>query len=182
MGKLYKNYIFDIIVALVALALGVVMLPVFGISAVCIDLLIALALVAYLVLIIYDKLKRTQGTAFALTAVEFGFLSLQVLMLIIQQFSALHIATVCQFVGVVLLLRGVVMALTLYISAMAYKKPRRELAAMIIALLMTVTGTYLAVSPYIDEIILEWVMCIALFIAALAFAALAFLFHHPKTK
>lgn len=182
MNKLYKNYVFDLIVAAVALALGVVMLPVFGISAVFIDILLAAALVAYLILFLLDKLKHTRGVVFALTVIEFALLALATLGHIVQQFTPLHFTTVCQAVGVVLCLRGCVMATTMYVSALSLRKPRSELITFAIAILMIVVGTALFSGSFIDDYFLEWVMCIALFITALAFAALAFLFYHPKKK
>lgn len=180
MPKLYKNALFDLIVALVALALGVVMLPVFEISSVCIDILLALALVAYLLLFLLDKLRTTRGTVFALTVIEFAVLALMVILLIIQQFSAAHIASVCQAVGIVLWLRGIVMTATLYISALYTKKPRTNLTELAISLLLVTLGAVLFAGNFITDLFLEWLICIALFITALVFAALAFLFHHPK--
>ena len=182
MRGLYKSFIFDIAVALVALALGVVMLPVFGISAVFIDILLAAALTAYLLLFLLDKLRHTRGTVFALTVVEFSLLSLLALALLIQQFGAASFISVCQVVGVVLWLRGVVMTATLYISALAVKKPRRSLSALALSVIMITVGVWMIASSLLTDLVLEWVMCILLFITAFCFGALAFLFYLPRDK
>ncbi len=182
MRGLYKNFVFDITVALIALALGVVMLPVFGISAFCIDILLAIALAAYLVLFLLDKLRHTRGIVFALTVLEFGLLLLLALALVIQQFSPAHFISVCQVVGVVLWLRGAIMTITLYISALYIKKPRRNLTALAISIVMISVGVWMISSSLLTDLFLEWVMCIALFITALVFGALAFLFYKGGEK
>ena len=182
MKGLYKKFSFDLIAAIVALALGVVMLPVFGIVERFVDILLAAALVAYLVLFLLDKLKHTRGTVFGLTAIEFAVLSVLAIGLIIQQFSPMSISSVCQVIGIVLWLRGSVMTAKLYIYALSVKKPRRELPWLGVAILMISVGVWLIVSPIFSDVVCEWVICIALFITSLVFFWLAFLFYHPKAK
>ena len=77
MQTLYKNYIFDIVIALIALALGIVMLPVFGISEIFIDIMLALALGVYLVFFLFDRLRHSRGTVFILTIIEFIVISIE---------------------------------------------------------------------------------------------------------
>ena len=180
--KLYKNAWFDLAVAILAIALGVVMLPVFGIVEIFVNILLALALTAYLILFLLDKLRHTRGTVFAMTAVEFALLSAAVLTLVVQQFIPESVASVCQVLGVVLWLRGFVMTATLYISALSSRKPRRNMPLLLVAMLMITAGVWLFVSPIFSDVVCEWIICIALFITGLIFAALSFLFYHPKKK
>ena len=180
MRGLYKKFAFDLIVAIVALALGVVMLPLFGIVEIFVDILLAAALCAYLVLFLYDKLKHTRGTVFALTVVEFVLIAIVALWLIIQQFTSIRTASVCQVIGTVLWLRGAVIIAKLYIGALNVRKPRRELPWLGAALAMVTVGVWLFVSPIFSDTFCEWLICIALFITALIFFLLAFLFSPPK--
>ena len=180
--KLYRKSLVDLLVAASAIGLGVVMLPVFGIVEIFVDILLAIALAAYLFLFLLDKLRHTRGTAFGMTAIEFGVLTLVALGLVIQQFVPARVASVCQVIGIVLWLRGIVITATLYISALSTRKPRRELAWLIAALAMVSIGVWLFVSPIFSDVVCEWIICIALFIVGLVFAALAFLFYHPKEK
>ena len=182
MRGLYKKSVLDLVVAIVALALGVVMLPVFGIVEVFVDILLAAALCAYLVLFLFDKLKHTRGTVFGLTVIEFLLLSIVAIWLVIQQFTALKTASVCRVIGTVLWLRGAVMTAKLYIGALSVKKPRRELPWLGVALAMVSVGVWLFVSPIFSDTVCEWIICIALFITALIFFSLAFLFYHPRKK
>ena len=180
MKKLYKNVLFDIIVALVALGIAVIMLPVFEISNACIDIIMALALVAYILLFISDKLKHTRGTVFGLTVLETVILSVIVILLVIQQFAPFYVLSVCKAVGVVLWLRGVVITVTLYISALYIRKPRRNLPKLLLAIGFISAGGMLVFGQVFTDLFIEWTVSIALFITALAFGALAFLFHHPR--
>lgn len=182
MKKLYTNVLFDVIVALVALAIAIVMLPIFEISRHCVDILMALALIAYILLFISDKLKHTRGTVFGLTVVETVVLSVIVIMLVIQQFAPFYVLSVCKAVGAVLWLRGVVITVTLYISALYIRKPKRNLPKLLMAIAFISFGAMLVFGHVFTDLLIEWFISIALFITALAFAALAFLFHGPHKK
>ena len=180
MKKLYKNALFDAAVAVIALAIGIVMLPVFEISKYCIDIIMALALVAYILLFISDKLKHTRGTVFGLTVLETVVLSIIVILLVIEQISPFDILSVCQAVGVVLWLRGAVITVTLYISALYIRKPKRNLPKLLMAIGFISMGGMLVFGSVFTDLLVEWVVSVALFVTALAFGALAFLFYHPK--
>ncbi|MBR2930384.1 MAG: hypothetical protein IKC32_04060 [Clostridia bacterium] len=182
MKHLYRSFLFDMIVAVVALALGVVMLPVLHISDYFINILLAAALVAYLLLFLREKLKRTRGIVFGLTVAEVVILAFIILGLVIEQFSQNKLATFCQEVGVVLWLRGVVMTATLYVHALNVRKPRTQLGSLAIALALITLGAILFAGSFMTDLILEWVISIAFFIAALVFGALAFLFYIPKQR
>ena len=68
----------------------------------------------------------------------------------------------------------------LYICALSVRKPRRELSWLGAAIAMVSVGVWLFVSPIFSDTVCEWMICIALFITALVFFSLAFLFYHPK--
>ena len=181
MQTLYKNYIFDIVIALIALALGIVMLPVFGISEIFIDIMLALALGVYLVFFLFDRLRHSRGTVFILTIIEFIVISVVAIGLVFQQFGIIiRLSAVCQTVGLVIWMRGIVMALSLYLASLSAKKPTRKLVKFIFTLVLISVGAALLTSTFIPDEAIEWVVCVALFIAALVFAALAFLFSPLK--
>ena len=182
MRGLYRKFLFDLIVAVCACALGVIMLPVFEIVDIFVDILVAAALSIYLVLFLLDKLRLTRGTVFALTVLEFFLLSIAVVLLIIQQFAPVQFFSVCQVIGAVIWLRGIGITIKLYISALNVRKPRRELGWFATALIMITLGVWLFVSPIFSDVFCEWLISIALFLAALIFAALAFLFYPTKAK
>ena len=145
---LYKNYIFDIVIALIALALAVVMLPIFGISAIFIDIMLALALGVYLVFFLFDKLRHSRGTVFALTIIEFIVISVIAIGLVFQQLGVIiRISSVCQTVGLVIWMRGVVMALSLYLASLSAKKPTRNLVKFIIDIIFISVGVTSGMMP-----------------------------------
>ncbi len=181
MRGLYKNFVFDIVISVLCLALGIIMLPVFNISTHFIDIMLAIALVAYLVLFLFDVLRRAKGTVFILTIVEFVVIAMLAVGLLFQQFSVIaRISSVCSTVGLVMWLRGVVMAIGIYLHALGEKKPRLELARFITAIILISIGAYLFASTIFTDEVIEWVLCIALFVCCLIFGALAYLFSPIK--
>lgn len=181
MLTLYKNYIFDIVVAIIALALSIVMLPVFGISEIFIDIMLALALGVYLAFFLFDKLRHSKGTVFILTIIEFIVIVIVAFGLVFQQFGIIiRFSAVCQTVGLVIWMRGVVMALSLYLASLSAKKPTRSLVKFIIGIVLISLGAALITSTFIPDEVIEWVICVVLFVAALVFGALAFLFSPLK--
>ena len=111
---------------------------------------------------------------------ETVILSVIVILLVIQQFAPFYVLSVCKAVGVVLWLRGVVITVTLYISALYIRKPRRNLPKLLLAIGFITAGGMLVFGQVFTDLFIEWTVSIALFITALAFGALAFLFHHPR--
>ena len=182
MRGLYRKCLFDVIIAVCAAGLGVVMLPVFGFVDIFVDVLLAAALAVYLYIFLADKLKYTRGTVFALTVLEFMLLCTVVIWLVVQQFVPIRLLSVCRVIGIVLWLRGAGITAKLYISALSVKKPKRELGWLLAAVIMITLGVWLFVSPIFSDTVCEWIISIGLFLIALVFAALAFLFFPTKSK
>ena len=182
MKKLYKNFIFDIIIAVIALALGVVMLPPFGIGQQALNILMAITLAAYLAIYTFDKIRRSKGAILVLTLVEFCIITVIALALVIQQFSPLKISGVCRIIGVVLWLRGVFSALGMYILASSAKRQKYGVIRFLICALLSAFGVYLFAAPIITDLALTWIICITFFACALIFGALGILFSPMRRK
>ena len=176
MKKLYKSFIFDIIIAVVALALGIIMLPPFGIGQQALNILMALTLAAYLALYTFDKIRRSKGTTLVLSLVEFCIIATIALALVIQQFSALRISGVCRIIGMVLWLRGLFAALGMYIAASGAKKQKYGILRFLLCILLATVGVYLFAAPIVSDLVLTWIICSIFFACALIFATLAILF------
>ena len=86
MKKLYRNFIFDLTIAITALVLGIVMLPPFGIGVYALNTLLAASIVVYFLVYLWDKLHRTKGAIFVLTVTECVIYLFVVIDLILQQF------------------------------------------------------------------------------------------------
>lgn len=184
MKKLYKNFIFDIIVGIIALALGVVMLPPFGIGKFVLRILLAVTLGFYLVLYLFDKLKRTRGTLFVLAIIEFLAITGLIVMLFLQQFDVFN-ADVCSMLGLVLWVRGVIALIGMYFKASTAKKSRYDLAPFLLFLLFVSLGMYFFAKPPLTDNVLNWVICIFFFLCALTLGVLAYVYapmRHEKVK
>ncbi len=180
--RIYKNYIFDIVIAGLALVLGIVMLPPFGIGQHLLNLLLAISLAAYLVIHLFGKLQRTKGTAFILTLFEFSVVCIIIVGLIFQQLRVFNIAGVCRTLGVVLWLRGIVSITVMYINLGTLKSARYNLSKFILYLLLITAGVYLFANPLITDIIFNWILCVVMLLTAVIFGFLAFIYSPSKVK
>ena len=126
MKKLYNSFIFDIIVAVIALALGIVMLPPFGIGNKVLNILLAITLVAYLIIYLFDKAKRAKGVLFILTVVEMVIICFVIVGLVVDQFSSIIISGVCRTIGLVVWLRGSVVSIGSYLSSPTQRRYKRR--------------------------------------------------------
>ena len=173
--NLYKNFIFDIIVGVIALALGIVMLPPFGIGKYVLRILLAVTLGFYLVLYLFDKLKKSRGTIFVLAMIELFAITTLIVMLFLQQFDVFN-ADVCSMLGIVLWVRGVVALIGMYFKASTAKKSRYDLAPFLMYLLFVSLGMYFFAKPPLTDNLLNWIMCIFFYATALVLGILAFVY------
>ena len=182
MKKLYKNFVFDLTIALSALVLGIVMLPPFGIGIYALNILLAATLVVYFLVYLLDKLKRTRGSIFLLTFLECIVYFFIVLDLIFQQFRVFEALSVCRALGLVFFVRGFSSALGMYINATSEKCHKPNLPRFISRIIFIAFGVYMFANPLINDNILNWGMCILFFVSTLAFGALALLFAPQRKK
>ena len=176
----YRNFIIDIIIAVSTLGLGLLMLPPFGIGQTMIDILLALTLLTNLILHLFQKLRISKGITFVLTLVEFAINAIIILCLFLEQFKVLKIGGVCQTLGVVLALHGTLTVIILYVTLATVKSGKYNLPDFLINLFLSVGGIYLFANPFLSDLLINWGLCILLFVVTLGFAALAFLFSPTK--
>lgn len=182
MKKLYKNFIFDIILAVLALALGIVMLPPFEIGQLALNILLAAALLAYLVIYLFDKVRRARGTIFILLALEFIVICVLILGLFLQQLKVFNVSSVCATLGLVLWLRGAVCLISLYLTASVTRKTKYSLPSFLLYLLLVSVGAFTFAKPFVSDLALTWIICIFFFLVFIAFIFLAFLYSPSKKK
>ncbi len=180
MKKLYQSFTFDLIIAISALVLGIIMLPPFGIGKYALDVLLAATIVAYFFVYIFDKLKRSKGSIFVLTVIECIVYSLIIIALIFEQFRGVDAKFVCRSLGLFFWVRGTSSAIGMYIKATMYKMRKNNLPDFLIRILMISFGIYVFANPFFTDIVLNWAMCVIFFLSALAFGGLAVLFAPGK--
>ncbi len=127
MKKLYRNFIFDLTIAITALVLGIIMLPPFGIGIYALNTLLAATIVVYFLVYLWDKLGRTKGAIFLLTVTECVIYFFVVVDLIIQQFNVFEVLSVCRALGLVLWVRGTISAIGMYITALSTNRKKSSL-------------------------------------------------------
>ncbi len=180
MKTLYKNFTFDLIIAVCALVLGIIMLPPFGIGIYALNALLAATIIVYFLVYLLDKLKRTKGSIFVLTVIECVVYFFIIIDLVVQQFSSFEAFSVCRGLGIFFWVRGTISSIGMYIRATSSGLRKTTLPAFLFRIFMISFGMYLFANPLINDLILNWAMCIIFFISALAFGGLAILFSPIK--
>ena len=179
--KLYKNFVFNIIIATLALALAIVMLPPFKIGQTVLNILLAATLLAYIVIYLFDRVRRTKGMLFFLSLAELVIVAVMALGLVLRQFSIFELSSVCGTVGIVLWLRGIIALVSMYVTSQN-TKIKYSLPMFSLYLFVTSLGMFLYARPFISDLVLTWMICVFFFISALVFAALALLYSPTKRK
>lgn len=182
MKNLHKNYVFDFILAALLLALGIVLLPPFGIGQRVLDIFVAIGLLAYLALYLFGRLRRTRGTSLVLTAIEFFVILLIAVGLVLKQLQIFSLGETCQILGVVIWLRGIVSLLSHYFTSYQTQRKKRSLLFFLLYLVLVTLGTYLFAKPLFTNETVLWILSIALIVAALCFVALAILYLPARGK
>lgn len=182
MKQLYKNFMFDLIIAISALVLGIVMLPPFGIGIYVLNILLASTIIVYFLVYLMDKLRRTKGAIFLLTVAEcIVYLSI-IVDLILEQFRVYDALSVCRAVGLIFWVRGTVSAIGMYLNITSSKIKKTTLPGFLLRILMISFGMFLLAHPLLNDYFLNWAMCIIFYISALCFGGLAILFSPIKEK
>lgn len=182
MKNLHKNFVFDLIVAVLALALAIVMLPPIGIGQQALNILLAVALVLYLALYLFERMVHARGTIFVLTLVEFSVIALIALGLILQQFKVFQISGVCRTLGLVIWLRGVIGLVRGYLVGTPRQRRRFSMLLFFGYIALVTLGTYCFAAPFISDVTLNWIFCIGFFLLFALFLVFALLVLPSKKK
>ncbi len=180
MKRIYTNFVFDVIIAVIFLALGIVMLPPLGIGPKVLNVLFAVLLVAYLISFLYDKIKRTRGSILVLCFAEFIIVSLVAVGQLLQQFKLFNLSSASATFGFVIALRGLFSAIEMYILSSTSKRAKYNLPLFIGYLALASAGVFLLARPFITDLIINWVLCGIMFLLTLIFTGFAFLYAPTK--
>lgn len=180
MKRIYTNFVFDVIMAIIFLALGIVMLPPLNIGPKAMNILFAVLLVTYLVSFLYDKIKRTRGSILILSCIEFIVVSIVAVEQILQQFSLFNLSGACETFGFVIALRGIISVVEMYILASTSKRAKYSLPAFMAYLLLVCAGVFVMARPFISDLIINWILCGVFFLLTLIFTGFAFLYAPTK--
>ena len=162
------------IFAVLCVALGILLIPsITDLGQKILNVLIAIAILAYLFGYLVKKLKRTRQTIFILTAIEFGLLLLIALGLILSQFKVINVTGGCKILGLAFALRGVVEMFRAYYHQLA-NNAKYPLWQFVVNLVVLMFGVYIFAKPFITDHQMIIIAAVASFVCALAFAVLGF--------
>lgn len=183
-AKKTKFYWMYLVLAGVLAVLGIIVAPIWsgtdlffkGWGAKLIDLLLAIALIYYIIIYLFKKVRTSLGVVQALTIVELAILSLIALGCILSQFKVINISEPCQVLGVALWLRGAVEILSSH-----FRKSSRYPVWKLLGFIALVTaGTVLFIRPLISRAQFQWAIVALLIILAIYSLAYGISAKKPK--
>ena len=146
------------------------------------NLFIAACLCAYLFTYLFKKIKKADNnTNLILLLVEFIFIAMIAVGLVLTQFKIINIGGACQILGVVLWLRGSVEIFrAYYFRGTDTNTYPAYLVAVAIGLVTL--GTWLFVKPLIQDIVILWIFVILLLFTSIILIAYGFASKPAKKK
>lgn len=124
-----------------------------------IDIMIAIAIISYLIFYLAKKIKSSPNTTIQiLIVVEFVLLSVIALGCILSQFKVIDIGGPCQILGLALWCRGSVELFRAYY----YRRDtsvRYPVWYVALAIAMVTFGTYIFAKPFFTALHLQWIFC-----------------------
>lgn len=164
------------ILALVAAVLAVVIAPVWdktdvffkSYGARAIDVLVAVALAIYIAAYLIRAATREGSTAIrVLLAVEIAILALIAVGCVLKQLQIIRVGSAAEVLGVVIWLRGVVLAARAYCYHNKY-----SLFHLAVALALVTVGAVLVVKPLFTVVTLRYIVAVTVLVLALLLAVL----------
>ena len=189
--KKSKIFWFYIVIGFLLAILSVMLAPIWnsfewaffkdwGISL--LNLFIAACLCAYLFTYLFKKIKKADNnTNLILLLVEFIFIAMIAVGLVLTQFKVINIGGACQILGVVLWLRGSVEIFrAYYFRGTDTNSYPAYLVAVAIGLVTL--GTWLFVKPLIQDVVILWIFVSLLLFAGIILIAYGFASKPAKKK
>lgn len=170
-SRLYWLYY---ILAVALTAGAIVLAPIWGSTDVffkswgskIINILLAVAILYYVILYLFKKVRSSRGAVQILTAVEIVLLSLIALGCVLSQFRVINVSDPCQILGLALWLRGVIELVRAYYYRGSSSTIKYSLLQLAIAIAMVSFGVYIFARPFISRVAIQWILVCALLIFA----------------
>ncbi len=143
-----------------------------------IDLLLALALIYYIVIFLFKRAKTTTGVVQGLTIAELVILSLVALGCILSQFKVINISEPCQVLGLAMWLRGCVEV----IASHFHRNSSHPVWKLVGFLALVTAGTALFFKPLVSRAQFQWALVALLIILAICSLVYGINAKKPKSK
>ena len=181
MRKSNNGFILCIFLAIVSLAVGITMLPIFEISGNMLSALLALVIGACMLAFVLPEIMSTRGIICVLNFLEFFLLALVALALVIHQVLPYLAHANSRMLAVAIWIHGFVGIFKIYNMRMAAAKKGMAFPLFINMILLTF-ATYLFIVPFISDIVMAWACSIFFFILTFLMIALSLLYAPGKAK
>ena len=181
MRKSSKSFILCIFFALLSLAVGIAVLPVFGLASNILSAIIALALGACMIAFILPEIMSTRGIICVLNFFEFLLIAIVALLLVVQQVLPFLEAANCRLPAIALWIHGAIGIFKIYNTRVASMKKGLAFPLFVDIILITF-ATYLFVVPFIPNIIWAWACPVFFFVLTFLMIALSLLYAPGKAK
>ena len=179
MRKSNNGFIFCLFIAIVSLALGIAMLPVFNISQGMLNALLALVIGACMIAFVLPEIMSTRGIICVLNFLEFFLLAIVALLLVIQQVLPFLAYANSRMLAVAIWIHGTVGIFKIYNMRIASAKKGMALPLFVNILLITFAA-YLFAVPFISDIVMNWICSIFFFVLTFLMIALSMLYAPKK--
>ena len=175
-----KSFILCIFLAIISLAIGILVLPIFGLASNMLSAVLALVLGSCMVAFILPEIMSTRGLVCVLNFFEFLLIAIIALLLVVQQVLPFLPEANCRFLAIALWIHAIVDIFKIYNTRIATMRSGIPFALLLDIIFITF-ATALFVKPFISDAVLAWVCPI--FFLVLTFLMLALsLLYAPKRR
>ncbi len=167
-----KNFVFDIVAAVLFLALGLcgILLPEYGLMA--LQYLIAAALILYIIFVLFPEIRKARGKLQILVFVELALVFLIALGLVFNSLRILYLGEASQILGLILWLRGVTDICRAYLARGTESAKYYPFWRLLLFILMASFGVFIFAKLVITNVRLVFILSILCFVVALIFVYL----------
>ena len=180
MKRTHRSFILCIIIAICSVAIGIAMLPPFGVGQTMLNALLALVVGACMIAFVLPEIMSTRGIICILNFFEFLLLAVVALVLVVLQVLPFMEFGTCRLLAIALWIHGMVGIFKIYNTRIASMKKGLAFPLFINIILISV-ASYLFAVPFLSEIVMSWAFSLFFFVLAFLMIALSLLYA-PKAK
>ena len=180
MKKSNRSFVLCIFLAVISLAIGILVLPVFGLTSSMLSAVLALVLGSCMIAFILPEIMSTRGLICVLNFFEFLLFAIVALLLVIQQVLPFLPEANCRFLAIALWIHAMVDIFKIYNTRIATMRHGIPFALLLDIIFITF-ATWLFVNPFISDAVLSWACPVFFFVLTFLMLILSLLYS-PKRE
>lgn len=181
MKKVHRSFVLCVIVAICSLALGIAMLPPFGIGQTMLNALLALVIGACMIAFVLPEIMSTRGIICILNFFEFLLLAIVALVLVVQEVLPFMEYGTCRMLAAAIWIHGMIGIFKIYNTRVASMKRGLAFPLFINIILISVAAYAFAI-PFLSEMVMAWAFAIFFFVLTFLMVALSLLYAPKSNK